>query len=1138
MKACFNDATCLLAVAVLALSVLPGPLPAQETLPDGTQAALQQIQTLRIPPGLQMELFAAEPQLSGPVAFCLDERGRVFVAEEYRFNRGTEENRTRPFVLNDDLQIDTVDDRLAMYRKFADKFAGGTDWFTRVADQIRLVEDRDGDGRADASRVFTQFKEPLDGLAAGVLARDGDIYVTCIPHLWRLRDDDNDGQPEVRQSLHRGFGVNCAFLGHDLHGLVFGPDGRLYFSVGDRGFHVKTQEGVTLRAPRRGGVFRCDPDGANLELVHVGLRNPQELAFDEFGNLFAADNNCDKGDLSRLVYVVEGGDSGWNMAYQTIADPYLTGPWHAEKLWHVEATDQPAWIVPPVGSLGAGPSGFVYYPGLGLPDRYREHFFLCNYTGDGGIESFALKPQGASFRIIDAHDFLKPVKATDVDFGYDGKMYVLDFVNLDWSGKSLGGRIYTLFDQKTVDGAAASEMKSLFAQGIGTLPTPRLMSLLGHEDMRLRLRAQYALAERKNMISPLHKLAASPTESPLARRHAIWALWQIGRSDNAATSALRELLATDQQQDIHIQAMRALGDLRDARSAELLVNALAEDSPRLRFMAAMALGRLTIDRDRQKAIDAIAAMLSANADQDPYLRHAGVMALLGLADDAALNHLAQAEHRSVRLVALLVARRRGQDVSQFLRDTDLAIVTEAARAINDEVTLERQPKMPTQPVTAAEHALAALAASFAKWETVPEPLARRVIHANYRCGHAQALLNLAVADLTPAMRQEALACLALWSAGTSRDRVNGSWRPVPGRSAKALQKIIADGWADRLLTETSGETLVAAIGLLAQYEIAVDDQRIAAWAGDRKRDIPTRKECLALLQRRKSAHTDMAIERFLDSEFPELRSAGRAALAERDPAAAIGCIAESLEAATTTPAECQSSLAVLSSLNSNEADALILSLLKQYTPPQKANDDQQARLAAIELDVVTAAEARGQNQQIAKLLEAYREQAAKSATAHPLGEYRVALVGGDAARGEQIFRAHRQAQCMRCHKVRGDGGTAGPDLSQLGRRPDATRTHIVQSIIDPSAKIAKGFETTLIVTDAGRIFGGVVREEKDGWLVLETPQGRQERIALDSIDDRAVGRSAMPDVRPHLKMHEIRDLVEFLSQQKQGHSPH
>ncbi|MBC8114295.1 MAG: PQQ-dependent sugar dehydrogenase, partial [Candidatus Saccharimonas sp.] len=369
-------------------------------LRDGTDAATKRIATFKIPEGMKVELFAAEPKLASPVAIGLDERNRVFVAEEYRFNLGTEENRTRPFLLEDDLQIQTLDDRLKMYEKFASKFEGGMDWFRKVADQVRLVEDTDGDGKADRSTVFApDFNGTLDGLAAGVMATDGDIYFTCIPNLWRLRDTNNDGVADERTIIHTGFGVNAGFLGHDLHGLCWGPDGKLYFSVGDRGFHVTTREGHVLHGPRTGAVFRCYPDGSELEVVMRGLRNPQEIAFDQFGNLFAADNNCDKGDHSRLVYVLEGADAGWNMAYQSIPEPYLTGPWHAEKMWHLwesrgrrdesreperregnEAASgsrllsldpqAPQWVLPPVGKLGAGPSGFTYYPGTGLPPRY------------------------------------------------------------------------------------------------------------------------------------------------------------------------------------------------------------------------------------------------------------------------------------------------------------------------------------------------------------------------------------------------------------------------------------------------------------------------------------------------------------------------------------------------------------------------------------------------------------------------------------------------------------------------------------------------------------------------------------------------------------------------------------------------
>ena len=104
-----------------------------DTLPDGSAAAEKQIPTFRVPEGFTVRLFAAEPQLASPVAIGVDEQNRVFVAEEYRFNRGTEENRTRAFLLEDDLQVETLDDRLKMFEKHASKFEGGMDWVAQTS---------------------------------------------------------------------------------------------------------------------------------------------------------------------------------------------------------------------------------------------------------------------------------------------------------------------------------------------------------------------------------------------------------------------------------------------------------------------------------------------------------------------------------------------------------------------------------------------------------------------------------------------------------------------------------------------------------------------------------------------------------------------------------------------------------------------------------------------------------------------------------------------------------------------------------------------------------------------------------------------------------------------------------------------
>ena len=252
---------------------------------DGDAEALAQVQLAE--KGMKVDVWAAAPMMANPVSFCFDEKGRMFVAETTRFEKGVPDTRGHMNWLDEDLANRSINDLLAMYKKH--KYEG----FEKYEDQVRIVWDSTGSGKADKSEVFAGgFNRPQDGLAAGVLARKGQVYLTCIPDLYVLKDTKGTNKADEKKSLFTGFGPTAQFLGHDLHGLRMGPDGKLYFSMGDRGFNVTTKEKRKLEYPNTGAVLRCDPDGSNLEVVHSGLRNPQEIAFDDFGNLFTFDNNC------------------------------------------------------------------------------------------------------------------------------------------------------------------------------------------------------------------------------------------------------------------------------------------------------------------------------------------------------------------------------------------------------------------------------------------------------------------------------------------------------------------------------------------------------------------------------------------------------------------------------------------------------------------------------------------------------------------------------------------------------------------------------------------------------------------------------------------------------------------------------
>jgi len=1106
----------------LALILLAAPIalyaadPVKTTppLPDGTAKARQHMAGFRVPQGLKVELFAAEPMLSSPVAISVDDKGRIYVAEEYRLGNGAGENRGNPafnfsFWLDDELQLTSNADRLKMYEKWQAKFPGGMKWFTSHGDQVRLLEDSTGSGRADKSSVFAGgFNDPLDGLAAGVLAHDGDVYFTCIPSLWKLKDTKGKGEADQKAALLSGFGVNCAFYGHDLHGLIMGPDGKLYFSIGDRGFNVTSKEGKNFQGLRTGGVFRCDPDGSNFEVVMRGLRNPQELAFDQYGNLFADDNNCDKGDHARLVYIVEDGDSGWNMAYQTIPAPYTAGPWFAEKMWHLPHPGQPAWLVPPVGKIGTGPSGLLFTSGTTLPKRYENSFIMCNYAGGRGLEAFKVKPKGAGFEIDDYHDFLTPIMATDAEFGPDGKLYISDFVNLDWGGKSLGGRIYTVFDQEKVNAEETQRVKKLFAEGFDKQPARELEKLLGHSEQKVRMRAQQTLvklvkanAGKEQGVFGLYALGFGAAKSrPLVGRlHAIWGLAQVVKQDAGALTELNKYWSDDEA-EVRAQIAKVFGDMKHEPSAGNLVELLADANPRVKFFAAQSLGKL----GHKPAVEPLFKVIAANNDTDPWLRHACVAALAKIDAADAVNAKATDANASVRLAVVLVQRRRGDArVSQFLADADPLVKAEAARAIHDLPMLDQFPK---------------LAAILPKLSSAADPDAtvRRAIDAAFKLGTADhAKLVLAAAanpNLSTAVRAEAVSALKDWSDPPQRDRAIGSWRPVEKRDPALVRGVVGPEF-EKLLGSASGPLLTDVVGLIGPMKLDVSDTTLGDWVADTKKAVTIRVAALRVLVDRKSKHVPASVSEALKDASPVLKAEARDVLATTDPMKAVTLLGDALDAKTATVLERQRAMAALARVKAPEAGKLLDSWAAKLAAGEVAPE--------LRLDVADAIKAApGANRD---KLRAKFEAGLKS-------PFEVSLVGGDADRGKEIFNGHAAAQCVRCHVIKGNGGAAGPDLTEVAKRnPEKTREHFLESLLTPSAKLTPGFGTVSLVLVDGRSVSGVILKEDKKTIELQHGDGKKESIPVEDVERRSGALSPMPSVEKTLSPREVRDLIEYLS---------
>jgi quinoprotein glucose dehydrogenase len=1057
----------MMMLLLAALSVL-----AQE---DSTELKLA-VRKLEPAPGLKVDLFAGEPQLANPVALWVDDRGRVFVSETHRYNTSALYVKQHSHWYFDDLACRKVEDREAMARKFM-----GADAAKLAVDSeiIRLLEDRAGTGRADTSTVFMDgFNSMSDGCASGVIARGNDVWVTDVPNLWRIRDGE-------KRILHSGFGVRFGNSGHDLHGPVFGPDGKLYFSMGDRGLNVGK-----AALPDMGAVLRCNPDGSDFEVFATGLRNPQGLSFDALGNLWTGDNNADMGDEARWVYVVEGGDSGWRTGFQYASDPWAqdeirkgqplviskSSTWMTEEVWK----GAPAWVVPPVGFVARGPCGVTFYPGTGLPARYDGHFFLCDFPG--GVHSFGVRPKGAGYELEDLHKFLWEAWPTDAKFGPDGRLYMTDWVHgFPMTGK---GRVFRIYDPKEVASPRALETKALLNGG---LPAGQLEALLSHVDLRVRQNAQLALVERGAKEILARAAAGAPTT--YGRLHGIWGLGQL-----KAVAPLGPLL-DDPDAEVRAQAAKVLGELR--AGLHPLIARLDDPQPRVRFMAAIALGKLA----KKDAFGPLVEMLRKNADADAFLRHAGVMGLSGIADVPALAALEKDASRSVRLAALLVLRRLERpEVELFLDDADPQLVVEAARAISD------------VPIVGAREKLAALLGP-----SLPAPALLRAINANFRGGSAADVFRLAAfvaAKEAPSeLRAEAIQALAAWGHPTGRDRLLGVWRPLAPRDGSAATEALR-GVLPALLRDPG----VQAAAIKAAVTIGMRDPVLEEIARDRAKPAALRGEALRAL---------------VALNDPALADAIRSAVADKD-------VAYQKEGVTLLPG-LRSPLAteLLSTLALGEGSVEIrqaaiagLARVGAEAPRLELMDRLDAGKvpASLAFDILEAA--RG----TPSLEGRKHDYDARRDASDPLAAHRELLEGGDVQEGKRIFFEHAGVACLRCHKIGTFGGEVGPPLGGLGSRK--TRSKILESILYPNKEIAPGYGQEMVLTEDGNVIVGRLRSETERELVLFLPEGVEERIPKSRVKARKPGLSAMPeDISKGLSRRDLRNLVSYLAQLRASDQP-
>jgi putative membrane-bound dehydrogenase-like protein len=1094
---------------------------------DTTRVAERAAATLantpvRLADGLGISLWASDSLAPDPIALSIDDDGSVYLTRTNRQKNSEFDIRGHRDWMTPSIALQSVEDRRAFLHKiFAPENSKANEWLPDLnkdsihdwhdlaveKDEVWKLQDRDGDGYADVStRILSDFADEVSDVAGALLVRKEDVFVGIGPDMWRLRDTNEDGVLDSKESISHGYAVHVGFSGHGMSGVIEGPDGKIYWGIGDIGANITAKDGKQYAYPNEGVIVRSNPDGSDFEVFASGLRNTHEFVFDAYGNIITSDNDGDHpGESERLMHVVEGSDAGWraNWQYGKYTDPKNNSykVWMDERLYVPRWEGQAAYIIPPIVNYHNGPTGMVFNPGTALGKEWMNKFFLVEFVGNPSrshIWSFSLKPKGASFEFDEEVDVLSGILPTGIRFGPDGALYVADWIN-GWGTKNYGRvwRLDVTADKNNLK-TEREETQRLMQLDYSEQSVEQLSELLSWSDMRVRQKAQFELAQRKGEGYEALVKAAKESKNQFARIHGIWGIGQMAAVDKQKGMVLMELLR-DSDPEIVAQATRVIGDVRLAEAGELLIAGLTNENDRVRFFSAQALGRIA----HKPAVDPLLKLIEANADADVYLRHAAVLALARIGDEAAVASLAGNPNRSLRIAAVLVLRRmRSEKVSQFLKDEDEYIVTEAARAIHDDLSIEA--------------AMPALAEILTYTKSSSAPLLRRAISACQRVGGEKELDILlqfsSRTGLAPEVQAEALAALGTWPEPSVTDRVDGRYRGETHRDPAPVVARVRPQ-IGQFLTSKQDEVLIATARLISDLEIQGFESQLKPFMLSHK-SPEVRAAMLTALYKLKSPEMQALIKKGMADPHEQVRATALGMLSALNiPAAELPATVEPVFLKGSVR-EQQELLRVLGEMGIDKTGGIFNDLLSRQMNNKLKPD--------VWLDLAEAVDATGDSVLIRKRLAA--------TTNEELSEFSVALYGGSGRRGWWIFNNNSSAQCVRCHALNGEGGIVGPELSSIGNV--LSREQLMEAMVNPSKRLAPGYGFVTLTLDDGNSITGTLMEENAKELLVKTSDAEPLRIPVSRITKRDNIPSAMPPMGNVLTKREIRDLVEFLSGQR------
>ena len=466
------------------------------------------LQVPRVPADCVVEKAAASPLVERPIMAGFDDKGRLYVADSSGVN----------------LRIDELK--------------------KQTPHRIVRLEDVDGDGLFDTSVVFAdRMTFPM-----GALWHDGALFVCAPPSVWRLRDVDGDGKADERTELVTGFGSNGNAA--DIHGPFLGPEGRIWWTDGRHGHNIKRADG-TVMAGKAARIFRCKPDGSDLEVVAGGgMDNPVEIAFTPEGEplVTVALLHAQPRRIDSIIYAIDGGVFPY---HEVVKEFKRTGDLLPSSL-------DVGWVAPSGFVRARGPQfGGAWFSAQFNPHKVQRHVIERDGAGfKGSSEDF----------LVSAHEDFHP---TDVLEAPDGSLLVLDTGGWFRIGcptsrvdKPLAlGAIWRVRSgaKKAVEESPADAVWARYRRG------EDVKAELSSTSLSARLAAARAAGlDRNPAAAPkLRELLEDP--SPALRREAATSLGRI--RDKEAVGPLLELSGDRFLEHAVVYALIQIGDVEALRPA-------------------------------------------------------------------------------------------------------------------------------------------------------------------------------------------------------------------------------------------------------------------------------------------------------------------------------------------------------------------------------------------------------------------------------------------------------------------------------------------------------------------------------------------------------------------------------------------